>query len=174
MPLNHAAHDPDDCPRQLCRTTHKMSGPFILIEYGVPHVVDKLPEYQPNRLAVMDESWKRCHAFDAQSEYRQDAHNIPSFGWLAKLLARTVYNPSENIDCEWTVCGQYDPKRIVTLVNDGLKHDDDLIQQWFEARQIRKLLKNADSFDKMILAVRCICGEHEINDEAKQYAHAVL
>ena len=114
-----------------------MPATFILIENGAPHIVDALPELKPDRLAVMARFWEREHAFDNQSEYSPNVTNVPSFGWLSKTLAHTVYNPSVNIDCDWTVCGNYDPKRIVKLVNDGLKHDDDLIQQGGERTDFR-------------------------------------
>ena len=148
--------------------------PFIVVQHGEPRVAEVLPDFQPNRLAVIAASWKEFHAFDRHSEYRQNIGDVPTFGKLAKLLARTVYNPRDNLEARWSVCGKYDEKRIAKLVDDGLTRDDDIIQQWYDARQIRKLLRAASSFDNMVLAVRCICGEHETNADAKQYADAVL
>ena len=151
-----------------------MAAPFILIEYGAPHVVEQLPAYKPNRLALMAQTGSHCNAFDAQVEYQQKVRNVPSFGLLSKVLAYTIYNPIVKVDAEWTVCGQYDPARIVALVNDGLQYDDDIIQQWFSADDVLKLLRAANSFDTMVLAVKCICGEHEVSDEARSYVNDVL
>lgn len=60
------------------------------------------------------------------------------------------------------------------MVERGLERDDDIIQQWFDADDILKLLNAAKSWEEMVLAVDSICGSHEVDAAARQYAESVL
>jgi hypothetical protein len=151
-----------------------MATPFIVIEEGAPRIEATLPAVRANRLGVMGRFWERLSAFDSGHEYRVAVANVPNYGWFAKALAYTVYNPVVPLTCEWTACGRYDPKAVLALIEAGLQRDDDIIQQWFDADQVMRLLRAADSYAAMVLAVRCTCGEHETSDEARRFAESVL
>ena len=151
-----------------------MASPFIVIEQGAPHIEDQLTIPRPNRLGVIRRFWEDMRAFDGHSEYRLSVSDVPNLGSVARFLAYTVYNPHVPLTCEWVVSGRYESKSILTLVGAGLEHDDDIIQQWFDANQVMKLLGAADSFATMVLAVRCICGAHESDVEAEQFVGRVL
>jgi hypothetical protein len=123
---------------------------------------------------VIGRFWEQTCAFDQDCEYRVSVNNPPSYGWVAKILAHTIYNPADPVACEWMVHGKYDPKTIFALVEAGLKDDDDIIQQWFDGEQVMKLLRAADSYARMVLAVNCVCGLHETNEEARRFVESVL
>jgi hypothetical protein len=153
-----------------------MKSPFILIECGIPRIADTLPEIRPNRLAVIGRFWEEMIAFDPESEFHVAPINIPTYSWFSKFLAYSFYNPIEPIVSKWVVSGKYDPQSVISLVQAGLEDDDDIIQQWFDADQVLELLNAADSYASMVLvlAVRCICGEHEISEEARRFVTRVL
>ena len=151
-----------------------MKSPFILIECGIPRVADTLPEIRPNRLAVISRFWEEIIAFDPESEFHLTAIDIPTYGWFSKFLAYSFYNPTESIVSKWVVTGKYEPQSVISLVQAGLENDDDIIQQWFDANQVLELLNAADSYASMVLAVRCIGGEHETSEEARRFVTRVL
>ncbi len=151
-----------------------MTMPFIFIEDGIPRVTDELPRVRLYRLCVIDRSWEGAHAFDQDSQFRISVVDPPSYGPFAKFLAYTIYNPVVPDVGEWTVCGKYDPNSVLALVEAGLEDDDDIIQQWFDADEVMKLLRAGDSYANMVLAVRSICGEHETHHDAKQFVESVL
>jgi hypothetical protein len=151
-----------------------MAAPFIIIEHGAPRIADELPPFGANRLGVIGRFWEQTHAFDQACAYRVSVTDAPSYGWFTRLLTYTIYNPPVPLASQWTVSGKYDPSAILALVDAGLEQDDDIIQQWFEAEQVMKLLAAADSYAKMVLAVNCICGAHETSDEAQRYVESVL
>ena len=140
----------------------------------MPHVVNELWPIRPHRSDVLDRSWENEHAFDATWEYQPSVPDVPAIGGFAKMLARLIYNPRVGVTGEWKPVAKYDPAKVLALVEEGLKHDDDCIQQWFEAEEVMQLLRAADSFATMVLAVRSICGEFEVNDLARQYVKQAL
>ena len=151
-----------------------MTARYIIVEFGAPRVAEHLPTMQPNRLAVMSRTWEKVRAFDGKSSYTVQPREVPSYGILTKVLAYTIFNPKLEMEFDWeTHPGDY-KSELVNLVKDGLHRDDDLIQQWFEAPEVLKLLNAADSWNKMLLAVHAICGGHECDSEVKRYVQAVL
>lgn len=148
---------------------------FIVIEFGVPRVTDSLEGSQPlNRLAVMKRTWLRCFAFDAHQTYRRLPSDEPSFGVVQRLLARVCYNPPTEIVTLWQPAGRYVLSDIVAEVERGLADDDDIIQQWFDADDVLKLLRSAETFDQMVEAVRCVCGEFETDVRLRGLVDSVL
>ena len=151
-----------------------MTTPFIVIEDGIPRVADELPPVRVYRYCLIRRSWEDSHAFNQDSEYRISVVDPPPIGPFAKFLAYTIYNPVVPDVGEWTVCGKYDPNAVLTFVEAGLEHDDDIIQQWFDADEVMKLLRAGDSYSNMVLAVRTICGEHETHDDVRRFMESVL
>jgi len=147
---------------------------YIITEYGIPSVEESLDPFRPNRLAAMKGSWRRCKAFDAKYQYVAAAGLEPSFTWIQKLLAHTFYNPSEDYEVSWSSSGNYDLDDIIAEVEIGLETDDDLIQQWFEADDVLKLLRSATNYDEMVDRVRCVCGEFESDSRLQSIVDSVL
>lgn len=148
---------------------------FIVIEFGVPHVTDSLETSRHlNRLSVMKRTWLRCFAFDAHQTYRRLPSDEPSFGVIQRLLARVCYNPPTEVVTRWEPAGRYDLADIVSEVERALATDDDIIQQWFDADDVLKLLRSAETFDQMADAVRCVCGEFETDVRLRGIVDSVL
>src|SRR3954468_16243287 len=111
-------------------------GPYIFIQQGLPSVEQELPNWQPTRLSVIDRFWEQLHAFGRTSRYRATVPSAPQYGTVARILAHVGYNPRVPVAWEWVPTGGYDRDEIVALVEGGLAQDDDIIQQWFDAKEV--------------------------------------
>jgi hypothetical protein len=148
---------------------------FIVIHYGCPHVEDSLEHpVGLNWLAIIRRSWAHCFAFDAQQRYRSVPSREQKISWWQQLLARSFYNPVTDITRRWEPSGGYALAEIVALVEKGLETDDDVIQQWFGADDVMKLLRSATTFDEMVDAVDCICGGFENDPRLQAIVDRVL
>ncbi len=148
---------------------------FIVTEFGVPHVADSLEKSRPlNRLAVMERTWLRCFAFDAHQRYRRLPSYEPGIIAVQRLLARLCYNPRTDVVTRWEPAGSYALADIVAEVERGLETDDDIIQQWFGADDVLRLLRSATDFQEMADAIRCVCGEFESDARLQMVVDGVL
>jgi len=147
---------------------------YVVTEYGIPHVTEELKPYRLNRLAAIKATWLNCRAFDGVSRYEARPNRPPSFTALQRFLAHTVHNPMTDIEVKWHVAGDCDLSDILTEVEKGLEKDDDIIQQWFGAEDVMKLLRSANTFEEMIDRVRCVCGEFESEPRLREIVEAVL
>jgi len=147
---------------------------YVVIEHGVPRVAKELRPYQPNRLAAMQKSWLHCEAFDADSRYEAKPDKEPSFSAFQRILAHTICNPSSGIQVDWHIAGESSLAEIVAEVEKGLDKDDDIIQQWFGANDILRLLRSATTFAEMLDRVECVCGGFEVDDRLRTIVEDVL
>ena len=148
---------------------------YIIVQYGCPNVADELPAYnRPNRLDVLGRTWEQIHAFSDSDRYSLLVDPEPVSTAWQRLLAHTFYNPSVAVSAKWVRVGDQQKQDIIALVEEGLRNDDDIIQQWFSAAEIIKLLQAASTWEELTLAVSCIGGAHEGDDMARRYAEAVL
>lgn len=147
---------------------------YITVEYGVPRAVDSLWTLKPNRLAIVSRMWEHCHAFDATSRYALVVTEVPHVSLLHRLLAHSIYNPTVDLIATWKVVGDYKTSDLLGLVRQGLAKDDDIITQWFDGGEVMKLLQSALTWDEIVLAVRCIGGEHETSMNASEYVKRIL
>jgi len=147
---------------------------FIITEFGIPHVAEFLTPLRPDRLAAMKSSWKHCKAFDGTARFEPVPDATPSFSALQRFLAHTVSNPPSGLIVNWRITGDCSLAEIIAEVEAGLEKDDDMIQQWFGADDVLKLLRSATTFGEMADRVRCICGEFETDERLQQVVDAVL
>ena len=147
---------------------------FVVTENGFPHVVEQLKPIRPNRLSVMAASWSQSKAYDGGSRWQPKAVDTPTFNLLQRFLAHTFYNPSVDLEISWEVSGDCSLAEIVSDVERGLEQDDDIIQQWFAADEVLKLIRSATTFDEMVDRIRCICGEFEAHDRLRKVVNSVL
>jgi hypothetical protein len=122
----------------------------------------------------MRRSWTGWWAFDAEKSYRCVPSHEPKVSLLEKMLAHTVYNPKTDVMCRWEASGPCDLSVIVAEVERGLESDDDIIQQWFGAEDVLKLLRSARNFDEMVDAARCVCGDFEYDPRLEAVVERVL
>ena len=151
-----------------------MTDQLIVVEYGNPYVANSFPTMGANRLAVLARTWEQVHVFDGESHFTVQPRETPSFSFLTKFLAHTIYNPSVSLEFEWHRHAEYRKSDLVELVEQGLQHDDDIIQQWFGADDVLALLNSASSWEQLLIAVRAICGDHEVDTVVRQYVAKVL
>ena len=148
---------------------------YIVVEFGIPRAVSSLPDVRRmNRLAILGRTWEHVHAFDSSSRYRWQVVDPPHVGMFSRLLAHTIYNPMVDVQSEWLRCGDYKSADLISLVTDGLTQDDDIIQQWFCAEEVTRLLMCANSWNEMVLAVEAIGGSHEVDSQASKYVERIL
>ena len=148
---------------------------YIVVEYGMPSVARSLEDdSRMNTLAVMAETWKQCYAFSREFRYVSEPSEIIQIGWFRRALAHTVFNPTTNVRREWRADGQYDLSEILGLVEKGLEKDDDIIQQWFGAEDVMRLLRSAKTFEELCDRVRCVCGEFETDERLEGIVESVL
>ncbi len=147
---------------------------LITITSGAPAIVRSFPEFKPTRLAVMKRFWMTEHLFSSTAEYRYQVDDAPSFNWLQVVGAHTIYDPTEQLAGAWREAGPYSKAKIVTLVEEGLAHDDDIIQQWFNGDEVMQLLSATANYDELLLAVDAICGGHEVNADTAALVKRVL
>jgi hypothetical protein len=151
-----------------------MPSAFIVIEDGIPRVVEELAPYFPYRLGAMGNCWADCKAFDGALRYAARPEREPSFSILQRFLAHTLHNPPAGIQVAWQVSGICSLKEIIEEVEKGLETDDDIIQQWFSADKVLRLLRSAKTFDEMVDRVRCVCGEFETDARLRELVNVVL
>jgi hypothetical protein len=148
---------------------------FIITEFGNPSVADTLEESGPlNRMAVMKRTWSRCFAFDAHQRYRRIPSYEPSISAVKRVLAHVCYNPITDVVTRWEPMGGYDLADIVSEVERGLETDDDIIQQWLGADDVLRLLRSATTFQEMVQAIRCVCGEFENDAQLRTFVSSAL
>jgi len=148
---------------------------YIVTEFGTPSLSDSLDESDPlSRLAVMQRGWQHCFAFDIHQRYRCLPSHQPQLGKIQRFLAHVIYNPTTDVTTHWEPSGSYALSDIVAEVERGLETDDDGIQQWFGADEVLKLLRSATTFEEMIDAVRCVCGEFESDPRLRTIVDSVL
>lgn len=149
---------------------------YIVVQHGMPYSADEMPPRieRLTRADIMREIWAVSHVFDSLSHYRYDTPATPTFSTAARFLARTIYNPFEPIQCDWTRIGDYSADALIAAVERGLQHDDDIIQQWFGADDVLKLLRAAQTWDQMLLAVEAVGGSHEVYPDVAKYAESVV
>ena len=147
---------------------------YIHIECGFPAVVDELPIMKPNRFGVMNRFWEREKAFSESAEFQYRVNEPPTFNSIQRLLAHLVFNPSEDLPGGWVEIGPFDKERVIEAIKQGLEVDDDIIQQWFGADDVIRLLEAGDSFGDLAIAVHAICGGHESDQTTLRYVEQVL
>lgn len=149
---------------------------YIVVQHGMPYTANEMPPRieRLTRADIMQEIWTASHVFDSSYHYCYETPTIPTFSPAARLLARTIYNPSVSIQTEWDRIGNYSADALIAAVDRGLQHDDDIIQQWFGAGDVLELLCAADSWDKMLLAVEAVGGSHEVYPDVARYVESVF
>ena len=148
---------------------------YIVVQDGMPSVVKSLDTgTRMTTLAVMAETWKYCYAFSAKVRYVGAPSRDVRFSWFKRALAHTIYNPWTDVINEWRESGEYTIPEILALVERGLEKDDDIIQQWFGADEVMKLLRSAKTFDELCDRVRCVCGEFETDERLKGVVESIL
>ena len=150
------------------------SASFIHVSCGVPRPVNALPVLASTRLGVMARFWEDEHVFSAEASYEFRLAQVPTYNWLQRAAAQVAFNPRVLLTGEWQVVGPYSRDRLIAIVKLGLASDDDIVQQWFEAPDVVRLLEGASSFSQMLLAADAVTGGHEVNAETRAYVEQVL
>jgi hypothetical protein len=66
---------------------------------------------------------------------------------LSKLLAATVCNPSLTVHYEYRSLGNYDLVELKQALLNAIGQDDDILTQFHEADDLKRLIRAAASFD---------------------------
>jgi hypothetical protein len=149
-------------------------GKYIVTYSGVPHVTSELLPMQPNTLAAIKRVWATSRAWSRVSAFTAHEPDGLQISLVRRLLAHTFYNPKLGIKLEWERQGPTNLQDIVAEVERGLESDDDLIQQWFGASDVLRLLRSATSFEEMVDRVECVCGGFETDERLRGIVESVL
>lgn len=122
----------------------------------------------------MRRGWQHSFAFDTRQRYRCVPSHQPEIGAVQRLLAHLIYNPVTDVTTQWEPSGSYVLSDIIAEVERGLQTDDDGIQQWFGADDVLKLLRSATTFEDMVDAIRCVCGEFESDSRLRAIVDSIL
>ncbi len=142
----------------------------------MPRTVKEMPRNNESasRLAIVSRFWEREHLFDSESRYRRLPADAPVVTPFQRFLTWTIYNPVVPFHGEWVRDGGFDRNDLIAAVKSGLEHDDDIIQQWFDAADILKLLNAANGWDEILLAVEAISGGRETTEKVAAYVKRIL
>jgi hypothetical protein len=122
----------------------------------------------------MAKVWGESKAYDEESRWQPQSIELPSFNLFQRVLAHTFYNPKTDIEIPWEVSGESTLSEIVSDIERGLEKDDDIIQQWFGADDVLKLIRSANTFEEMVDRIRCVCGEFEADERLRGIVKSVL
>lgn len=152
---------------------------YITFYNGYPTLEHKLPNHPCTKLDVAERSWEKMYAFDASHQYKRCLDDPPMVGRISRLATRLIfevtgYNPTAPYQPEWRVVGPYTKEDVTTQLERGLKTDDDIITQFFDGDDVLKLAEAAQDFSEMVLAIECIQGACESEDQARNYAERVV
>jgi hypothetical protein len=73
---------------------------------------------------------------------------------LSKLLAATIYNPKLTVQYEFRSVGPYEIDDLKQAVADAIDKDDDILTQFHEADELKELLAEAKTFDRVLKVLR--------------------
>jgi len=131
-----------------------MSKNYIIFDGDYPEVTNHLEVFQPTRLAVLTRFWEGIVAYDCEKTWRPQVNTEPRFNGLQILLARTVWNPTEELEWYWREDGPSDLTQIIERIKSALKDDDDIMTQWLAPQEIKAILVGVSDFHDLVLAVR--------------------
>jgi hypothetical protein len=153
---------------------------ILLDDLGSVELVDELPaEHRATMLAVLAEYWRTYHVYredGTKLRMSVDASGFAPPSLWRRLLAQTIYNPARPVPVAYDAVGEYSISEIKEKIVSCLPRDDDIITQFLDAAEIRRLLDRADSFEELAEAVRAIQGQHEADSvlEAKLRSMGIL
>lgn len=70
--------------------------------------------------------------------------------WWRVLLANTVYNPRITVTILWRQPTPFDVEELKQAYLKAVGKDDDILTQFVEADELKKRIKNAQSFDELV------------------------
>ncbi len=151
---------------------------YIIFENGYPWLADELLNRPLFKRDIATKWWDRMHAVDQGNYYRLLVDNPPEMSGFKRFvtcgLAEVGYNPRVAMVSEWRRVSPYSKDVVITQIKIGLETDDDIITQWFHGDDVLKLVGAASNFDEMVLAIRCIEGAFEVDQEARNYVKRVV
>ncbi|MBJ2173674.1 hypothetical protein JBL43_05455 [Aureibaculum sp. A20] len=81
------------------------------------------------------------------------------------FLAKTIYNPSFEVNLVWEKKGIYKLTKLKTKIKNCIEKDDDILTQYVEVDFLLHKVEKSSSFSELIDALNNYC--FEISDEEK-------
>ena len=149
---------------------------FVVLTHGLPYAVSEMPLSikKLRRHEIILRTWEDEFVFDSESQFRYVASVMPSISPFQRFLAKTIYNPVIPFTAELQRICDFRQDDLVAAVKKGLDRDDDIIQQWFEGKDVVKLLTCASNWNEILIAVDAIGGGHEDSVDVAAYVNRVL
>ncbi len=133
--------------------------------YSIIRLADNLPDtISANVLGILSEGWKFEYYLSSEgTKYIVEpvsGHKIKNRK-LWRILANTVYNPLRTLKVRTKPCGTFKIDDLKESIQRWLGADDDILTQFLDGNQIRKLLSTLSTFGELVDAVRAINGQYE-------------
>lgn len=155
-----------------------MVNQYIVFESGYPWLANELFSRPLTKRDVAIKWWERMYAVDQQNHFRLRVDKPPEMSdfkrFVTRGLAEVGYNPRVSTVPEWRRVGPYSKDVVLAQLKLGLETDDDIITQWFDGDDVLKLVDTARDFAEVVLAIQCIQGAFEVDDQARHYVERVL
>lgn len=82
---------------------------------------------------------------------------------MTKLLSKTIYNPSINVEPLWSSKGKYRIQELKNILIAHIDKDDDILTQFVGAEKLRQAIQNAKLFDEICTVLNKYI--FEVNEE---------
>ena len=90
-------------------------------------------------------------AFDGDGRlwnYQLTAENIKD-NFLTRLLSNTVYNPTVEVQPEWTLKRNYELDKLKSSINGLVDKDDDILTQFVEPETLKQAITDSETFEQI-------------------------
>jgi hypothetical protein len=104
-----------------------------------------------SRLTLVNGWDSRCIVYDSAGiawGFRF-AHSKKQYSWLDKLLAQ-FYNPVRHTTVTWHSRQSYSLSELQNAYLDALAHDDDILTQFVEEKDLRRQIQHSSTFSDLV------------------------
>jgi hypothetical protein len=112
------------------------------------------PEYGSSAYALARGYWDRLTLYDSAGLAWSVAAFTPVLSPLARLLARTVYNPKVKVRIRFHEPRPYHLDELKGQLTDLVSRDDDVLTQFIEHDHLNALIRDAASFNDLLGELR--------------------
>ena len=144
------------------------SGPCF--EFGPRGYFSLEPSYTARKkmklLGVFSGFYEQALVFDATGKVwrASQLRSRHKKSWWLTLLVHTVFNPWVDVEISWDQPRQFQLEELKDLYLRAVDQDDDILTQFVDAPELKKKIKEAESFDDLVRVYRWMQSDHS-NEE---------
>lgn len=111
-------------------------------------------QYRTRAYALLNGYWDRLTLYDSAGLAWSVAEVTPALSPVARLLARTVYNPQMMVRIAFSDARPYQFDELKNQLTDLANRDDDVLTQFIELDDLKALIRDAPSFKELLAELR--------------------